>query len=234
MSAPVDRAGPPGCPGRHTTILAHRAAPGTAVGVEAPARPAAQPAPEAAPASMWTLVIRAFSLHWLRMVAPGRCGTRRPHRPGRGSAGRRHPQDARAALDELARDDQALDLGGARLPGPGFFHEPTVVATVRQDDEIVQEEVFGPVVTVQSFADEEEALRLADGVRHGLAASVWTTAHDRAMRATRSLRTGIVWVNTHGTTVSEMPHGGTGQSGYGSDLSMAGLLDYTRVKHVML
>ncbi|MFJ3876332.1 aminobutyraldehyde dehydrogenase [Streptomyces sp. NPDC090077] len=124
--------------------------------------------------------------------------------------------------------------GGARLPRPGFFHEPTVVAGVRQDDEIVQEEVFGPVVTVQSFTDEEEALHLADGVRHGLAASVWTADHDRAMRATRSLRTGIVWVNTHGTTVSEMPHGGTGQSGYGSDLSMAGLLDYTRVKHVML
>ncbi|MFJ7775918.1 aminobutyraldehyde dehydrogenase [Streptomyces yangpuensis] len=124
--------------------------------------------------------------------------------------------------------------GGARLARPGFFHEPTVVAGVRQDDEIVQEEIFGPVVTVQSFADEEEALALADDVRHGLAASVWTTDHDRAMRATRALRTGIVWVNTHGTTVSEMPHGGVKHSGYGSDLSLAGLLDYTQVKHVML
>ncbi|MEU6868638.1 aminobutyraldehyde dehydrogenase [Streptomyces sp. NPDC046876] len=124
--------------------------------------------------------------------------------------------------------------GGARLPRPGFFHEPTVVAGVRQDDEIVQEEVFGPVVTVQPFADEAQALRLADDVRHGLAASVWTADHDRAMRATRSLHTGIVWVNTHGTTVSEMPHGGVRHSGYGSDLSMAGLLDYTQVKHVML
>ncbi|MEW2583686.1 aminobutyraldehyde dehydrogenase [Streptomyces virginiae] len=124
--------------------------------------------------------------------------------------------------------------GGDRLPRPGFFHEPTVVAGVRQDDEIVQEEIFGPVVTVQAFTEEKEALELADDVRHGLAASVWTTDHDRAMRATRALHTGIVWVNTHGTTVSEMPHGGVKHSGYGSDLSIAGLLDYTRVKHVML
>ncbi|MFI8449305.1 aminobutyraldehyde dehydrogenase [Streptomyces erythrochromogenes] len=131
-------------------------------------------------------------------------------------------------------DRAEIVAGGARLPGPGFFHEPTVVAGVCQGDEIVQEEIFGPVVTVQSFTDEEEALVLADDVRHGLAASVWTTDHDRAMRATRALHTGIVWVNTHGTTVSEMPHGGVKHSGYGSDLSMAGLLDYTRVKHVML
>ncbi|MEV6677386.1 aminobutyraldehyde dehydrogenase [Streptomyces erythrochromogenes] len=131
-------------------------------------------------------------------------------------------------------DRAEIVAGGARLPGPGFFHEPTVVAGVRQGDEIVQEEIFGPVVTVQSFTDEEEALALADDVRHGLAASVWTADHDRAMRATRALHTGIVWVNTHGTTVSEMPHGGVKHSGYGSDLSMAGLLDYTRVKHVML
>ncbi|MFE5494595.1 aminobutyraldehyde dehydrogenase [Streptomyces virginiae] len=131
-------------------------------------------------------------------------------------------------------DRAEIVTGGDRLPRPGFFHEPTVVAGVRQDDEIVQEEIFGPVVTVQAFTDEEEALELADDVRHGLAASVWTTDHDRAMRATRALHTGIVWVNTHGTTVSEMPHGGVKHSGYGSDLAMAGLLDYTRVKHVML
>lgn len=124
--------------------------------------------------------------------------------------------------------------GGGRPAGPGFFHEPTVVAGVRQDDEIVREEIFGPVATVQPFADEAEALHLANGVRFGLAASVWTTDHDRAMRATRALHTGIVWVNTHGTTVSEMPHGGVKHSGYGSDLSLSGLLDYTQAKHVML
>ncbi|MGW8970690.1 aminobutyraldehyde dehydrogenase [Streptomyces platensis] len=124
--------------------------------------------------------------------------------------------------------------GGPGPARPGWFHSPTVVAGVRQDDEIVQEEIFGPVVTVQPFTDESEALRLANGVRFGLAASVWTHDHARAMRATRALHTGIVWVNTHGTTVSEMPHGGVKHSGYGSDLSLAGLLDYTQVKHVML
>ncbi|MFB7657226.1 MULTISPECIES: aminobutyraldehyde dehydrogenase [unclassified Streptomyces] len=124
--------------------------------------------------------------------------------------------------------------GGSRVSRPGYFHAATVVAGVRQHDEIVQEEIFGPVVTVQRFGDEAEALRWAHDVRFGLAASVWTTDHDRAMRATRALHTGIVWVNTHGTTVSEMPHGGVKQSGYGSDLSMTGLLDYTQAKHVMI
>jgi betaine-aldehyde dehydrogenase len=124
--------------------------------------------------------------------------------------------------------------GGAVLPRAGYFHRATVVAGVRQEDEIVRSEVFGPVVTVQPFADEAEALRLANAVPQGLAASVWTRDHDRAMRASRALHTGIVWVNTHGTTVSEMPHGGVRHSGYGSDLSLTGLLDYTQVKHVML
>lgn len=131
-------------------------------------------------------------------------------------------------------DHAEIVTGGCRIQRPGYFHEDTVVAGVRQADEIVQDEIFGPVVTVQRFADEAEALRLANDVRFGLAAGVWTADHDRAMRATRALHTGIVWVNTHGTTVSEMPHGGVKHSGYGSDLSMAGLLDYTQVKHVML
>ncbi|WP_369148473.1 aminobutyraldehyde dehydrogenase [Streptomyces sp. R44] len=139
----------------------------------------------------------------------------------------------RALLDRLPGHARIV-AGGTRPARPGFFHDPTVVAGVRQDDEIVQEEIFGPVVTVQPFTDETEALRLADDVRFGLAASVWTRDHDRAMRATRALHTGIVWVNTHGTTVSEMPHGGVKHSGYGSDLSLAGLLDYTRPKHVMI
>ncbi|MEU7607262.1 aldehyde dehydrogenase family protein, partial [Streptomyces sp. NPDC041003] len=139
----------------------------------------------------------------------------------------------RALLDRLPAHAEIV-TGGGRPPRPGFFHEPTVVAGVRQDDEIVQEETFGPVVTVQPFSDEAEALHLANAVRFGLAASVWTTDHDRAMRATRALHTGIVWVNTHGTTVSEMPHGGVKHSGYGSDLSLSGLLDYTQAKHVML
>ncbi|MFF7181252.1 aldehyde dehydrogenase family protein [Streptomyces sp. NPDC008121] len=139
----------------------------------------------------------------------------------------------RGLLDRLPAHAEIV-TGGQPLPGPGFFHEATVVAGVRQDDEIVQEEIFGPVVTVQPFGDEAEALRLANDVRFGLAASVWTADHARAMRATRALHTGIVWVNTHGTTVSEMPHGGVKHSGYGSDLSLAGLLDYTQAKHVML
>ncbi|MFG2827205.1 aminobutyraldehyde dehydrogenase [Streptomyces sp. NPDC048434] len=138
-----------------------------------------------------------------------------------------------ALLSRLPHHAEVV-TGGTAPARPGWFHSPTLVAGVRQSDEIVQEEIFGPVVTVQSFTDEAEALRLANGVRFGLAASVWTGDHERAMRATRALHTGIVWVNTHGTTVSEMPHGGVKHSGYGSDLSLAGLLDYTQVKHVML
>ena len=123
--------------------------------------------------------------------------------------------------------------GGARHGDAGFFFAPTVVTGVRQDDRIVQEEVFGPVLTVQPFDDEAEAIALANGVPYGLAASVWTRDHGTADRLTRELDFGCVWVNTHIPFVSEMPHGGFGASGYGKDLSGYGFDDYTRIKHVM-
>ncbi len=108
------------------------------------------------------------------------------------------------------------------------------MSNLRQDDEIIQEEVFGPVITVQRFADEKEALRMANGVRFALASSVWTKDLGRAMRMTRLMDFGCVWVNNHIPLVAEMPHGGFKHSGYGKDLSLYGLEDYTRIKHVMI
>ncbi|MDR2379328.1 MAG: aminobutyraldehyde dehydrogenase [Bifidobacteriaceae bacterium] len=123
--------------------------------------------------------------------------------------------------------------GGRRIDRPGYFMEPTVIAGLGQTDEAVQQEIFGPVITIQTFADDAAALSLANGVRYGLGSSVWTANHARALRVSRDLDFGVVWVNTHIPFLSEMPHGGFKHSGYGKDLSVYGLEEYTRVKHVM-
>jgi acyl-CoA reductase-like NAD-dependent aldehyde dehydrogenase len=137
-------------------------------------------------------------------------------------------------VDRAVAAGATVATGGQKTKRAGFFYEPTVVHGPKQDSEIIQREVFGPVVTVQRFSDEAQAIEWANGVDYGLAASVWTSNVGRALRVANALQFGTVWVNDHGPMVSEMPHGGFKQSGVGKDMSVYAIEAYTELKHVMI
>lgn len=137
-------------------------------------------------------------------------------------------------VDRAVKAGAEVVTGGSTIDSPGYFYQPTVLANPGQDSEIVQREVFGPVISVQQFSDEAQAIAWANGVEYGLSASVWTTDVGRAMRMTKALQFGCVWVNDHIPIISEMPHGGFKQSGYGKDMSIYAIEHYTDLKHVMI
>ena len=134
---------------------------------------------------------------------------------------------------DRAPSHASIVAGGSKVDRAGYFWAPTVIADLQQNDEMIQNEIFGPVITVQKFTDEAQAISYANGVAYGLASSVWTSNHGRAMRMAKAFDFGCVWINTHIPIVAEMPHGGFKHSGYGKDLSNYGFEDYTRIKHVM-
>ena len=138
-----------------------------------------------------------------------------------------------AGFVERTPSHASIVAGGTQVARPGYFWNPTVIAGLKQDDEMIQNEIFGPVITIQKFVDEAEAVRFANGVAYGLASSVWTSNHSRAMRMAKAFDFGCVWINSHIPLVAEMPHGGFKHSGYGKDLGSYGFEDYTRIKHVM-